>query len=334
MNPNDLKRGIVSRHSRADGGSHGLEKLERIPRRSVIPGSGGHRRRSGKARQQQGKIWSIILGGVALCVLLLTFIIWLLPVLQRGKSGEVTMELPAARREASVHVASRFPSPSGEEALKLVENALSNRDPGQVEHLFRKGNSSPQEIVSFCMATEKRDGAFNGLNWISSLDTPELLIEGVVAKYKDVDTGEHQRLVLLTPDRDGRWQVDFDAFARAVKPSWEQILRLDNPQGTIRVIVTPDVYYNGPFRNESEWTSYTMTSPDVEIPLHGYGKRNSPQDRVLRRMFSEGGKSMRVTLEIRRVEGGGERQFEISRVLAQDWIIPAAALPDQARRGF
>ena len=136
MNPNDFKRGIVSRHARADGSSHGLERLERIPRRSGATSGSGRRRRSGKAQQKLGRIWSLILGGVALCVLLLAFVIWLLPVLQRVKSeyssGPVKMEIPTARREPSTRVASKFPSPSGDEAKTLVESALSNRDPEKV----------------------------------------------------------------------------------------------------------------------------------------------------------------------------------------------------------
>jgi hypothetical protein len=42
-------------------------------------------------------------------------------------------------------------------------------------------------------------------------------------------------------------------------------------------------------------------------------------------MFSKQEKVARATLEIRRVEGAGSRQFEILKVVAEDWV--AAEVP-------
>jgi hypothetical protein len=47
----------------------------------------------------------------------------------------------------------------------------------------------------------------------------------------------------------------------------------------------------------------------------------SPQAAALKSIFAQEAKLHRVALELRRVEGAGTRQFEISRVLAEDWVM-------------
>jgi hypothetical protein len=64
-----------------------------------------------------------------------------------------------------------------------------------------------------------------------------------------------------------------------------------------------------------------MASHDTELVILGYCKVDSPQAAAIKWIFSNEGSINRVTLEIRRVEGAESRQFEISRVLAADWIV-------------
>lgn len=321
MKSRDIQRGISSRHVRAGGETPDIGRVSRLHDPDVRPKSGVSRSRG--SRQNAGRkkavmIWSIGLGTATLSVMGAAFFMWLLPLMKPG-GGHLAND--AARTDREVRVASRFPSPSREEALDLVNRALSNGDPDQVDRLFRVGSSTSRAVADFCEASGERDGKLNGMDWLSCLDTGGLLIEGVVVNYQGKEKPV-QRLALLTPDGSGRWQLDFDAFARSVKPSWEDILDGGADQAVVRVIVAPDVYYNGPFRDEGEWTSYGMTSPDLDQILRGYCKVGSPQADVMKRLFSDETRTSRAILEIRRVKDGEKGQFEITRLLARDWILP------------
>ena len=61
----------------------------------------------------------------------------------------------------------------------------------------------------------------------------------------------------------------------------------------------------------------------METTLCGYCRIGSPQDQAMRKLFADGTSSTRVSLDMRRVKDGEPRQFEITRLLARDWVIPA-----------
>jgi hypothetical protein len=43
------------------------------------------------------------------------------------------------------------------------------------------------------------------------------------------------------------------------------------------------------------------------------------------KLFIDGRKLSRATLEIHRVKDGGPLQFEIARVVTEDWVVPGPA---------
>ena len=92
-------------------------------------------------------------------------------------------------------------------------------------------------------------------------------------------------------------------------------------------MVGKDSYYNGLFRDESKWVCYAMGTPDHEVVLLGYCRKGSLQAAAMERIVAEdrlgeGGRALkRATLEIRRIAGAESRQFEIARVLAEDWVV-------------
>ena len=117
------------------------------------------------------------------------------------------------------------------------------------------------------------------------------------------------RLALLTPDEKGVWKIDFDAFARTVEPSWEEIVGGRADEALVRVIVARDSYFNAAFSDDTKWESFGMASPDHDGVLLGYAATGSPQAQALGRILAEenaqeGSKPMRrVTLKLKRVEG-------------------------------
>jgi hypothetical protein len=215
---------------------------------------------------------------------------------------------------------SQFPSPKAEEALALVKQALAVREPENVVKYFRPGTASPQTVVEFLGGLETSEGPMDSLHWLSNIRTGAFPIEGVAVKFKGMERPS-SRLALLTPDTSGKWQIDFDAFARTVTPSWTELLENQAQVGLVRVFVEKDFYYNGPFRDEKEWRCYAIASPELKETLRAYCKIGSRQAAAIASILSKEVKFARATLEIRRVEGAESRQFEISKVLAKDWVL-------------
>lgn len=267
-------------------------------------------------------IWSVMLATVTLAVLGVCFSLWVRTRISSEVVATVSDETPASER-----VASKFPSPSQEEALELVKRALANRNQSQIPSLFRMGDATGAEVLDFLESSGERDGAVERYDWLSSMDSDGLLLEGVLVVYKN-DAKPIERIAFLTPDDSGSWKVDFDAFARSTRPSWEELLTKKADVALVRVMVGHDYYYNGIY-NEKEWICYTIASPDTEELLRGYCKVGSPEAEKMELLFSEGQKMSRATIEIRRNKEAESKQFEITRMLAGDWVL--AGIP--ARHG-
>ncbi len=333
MNPEEPKRGVkLSVTSRSPGSAPDLGPVDQMSRIGRV--REGVRRRadgnSSRRRSDQSKVrrhrmqrkvvamWSAVIGLVAFGALAAAFGLWLWSASKRApdKSERVRSEDSSRAQKRS-----KFNSPSDRETLALVKRALAVRDPDEVAELIRPGSLSPAEVVTRLRDLERQEGKAVDLRWLSSVDKNGLSLEGVEVTCGG-GANRRKRLALLTPDAAGVWKLDFPAYARLVEPSWDKLLAGDEPSAVVRVSVAQDRYFNGPFQNEREWAAYGMVSPDMEELLVGYCKRSSEQFQALERMWSTDDASvLRTTLEIRRVEGADRRQFQITRVLAEDWVM-------------
>lgn len=288
----------------------------------------GESGRGGRERRKRRTViltWSLVLGLVATVGLGLA--VWLgLRSSPRKDVGAVVGKVVEKRVE------SEFESPSEAEALDFVKRALAIRDPAKVAEYFHPGEASRQDVIGFLGTMEAKDGRSDGFVWLSSMDANGILIDGVLVKTI-LDGMPRNRLAFLTPDDKGRWKLDFDSFARTVEPSWSGLLEGGVMEGTVRVIVAADTYYNGPFRDDREWVCYGMVSPDTKILMMGYCRKDSPQARAMKQIVeaedvprgsgASGKSPRRATLRLRRMEGAESRQFEISSVIAEDWVVSA-----------
>jgi hypothetical protein len=273
--------------------------------------------------------WSSVLVVVALSVLAFFVVSWL-----RGQMGRKAAADLATAPAMQRHKVSQFPSPSEKDALALVKNAMAVRDPAKVGEYFRLGGTEPAAVVSFLEGMRELDGEIRGYQWLSSMDANELLIDGVLVNTSR-DGTPRNRLALLTPDGHGVWKIDFDAFARTVRPPWEELLAEDGGKGVVRVILAKDSYFNGPFKDDGEWLCYGMASPDSEKILLGYCRKDTPQAHALSLVFpreeepqNAHSRLKRATLELLRPDGAEARQFEITRVLAEDWVLSDKAFDE------
>lgn len=274
--------------------------------------------------------WSVVfmliaLGTVTICVLL-----WVRPNAGDEASSADGSVLPAGVQK---RVESEFESPTEDESLAIVRRALRIRNESDVEEYFRPGKGGAAEVIGFLTKMEEMDGKVDGYEWLSSMDANGLLLDGVAVRTRK-DDQTRNRLALLTPDENGRWRVDFDAFARVVEPSWAKLMQAEASKAMVRIVAAKDSYFNGAFASDNEWDCYGLASPDHEEILIGYCRKGSSQARAMARIMEEGeevqsnGNLHRAVLEIRRVAGAESRQFEISRVLAQDWVMGKVAFDE------
>lgn len=326
MKSDGIKRSVrAHRYERSTGDAPNIGRVARMPgtgmpmvkqKRRSRRGEGGWL--SGENHQQVFLKWTMLLAGVALLLLGGVLWLWLSPKI--AAKGNLAALSPV-ENDSDVRVIARFPSPSERDALAMVKRALAARDPAAIEQLFRTGSSGPEEILRFLENLESVDGKISGYEWLSSLDANQLSIEGVQVNFENAGV-VHNRLALLTPDAKGKWKIDFDAFARTASPPWKEILENRAEKAVVRVLVGKDSYFNGPFRDEKQWVCLGMVSPDTDELLFGYCKAGAPPAAAIDWILSKGEvKFFRATLELHRVEGAEARQFEISRVLAQDWIV-------------
>ena len=110
------------------------------------------------------------------------------------------------------------------------------------------------------------------------MDANGLLIDGVIVNT-DPGWQAAQPAGAADAGRKGEVENRFRAFARTVKPSWNELLENDAGQGLVRVIVAKDSYYNGPFQDETQWVCYGMASPDTEEIMLGYCRKDSRRPR-------------------------------------------------------
>lgn len=343
MKPEEFKRGVQKGvNTRNVGSSPTLGRVERMPgvgrprgwsRRSADGNEGNdgaadgsqRRRRHDRAKVRQRRtlrtviaVWSIVFGVLALGILGLAVFFWLRSMSDRAQD---TTEKDRIAEESRTRKTSEFKSPSQPDALVLVREALAVRHPDEVAAVIRLGSMTPEEVVNKLRAITKEDGEIVGMVWLSSIDKNGMSLEGVEVTYAGT-AKKVKRLAVLTPDARGVWKLDFPAFVRQVEPAWEKLLDGEESVGVVRVSVARDRYYNGPFQDEGVWAAYGMVSPDMAELLVGYCKRDSNQYRAMELMWSnEDNLVIRATLEIQRVEGGDRRQFEITRVWAEDWVM-------------
>lgn len=323
MSSQDIQRGVTSRQIRVSGKAPTLENALRLREfGNAHPDRKRMRRKSTRPRSASAKLplrWIILLGVITLAAFAVPFGIWISKH-QENFADDSTRASEFPEVEYVVRVPSRFPSPSQEDATQMVEKALANRDPAEVSTYFRS-TFRPDEVIDFLEQTETRDGKIEGTEWHSSLDTEQILLEGVVVNFKR-ENATTQRFAFLTPDESGVWKVDFDAYARCSKPGWSDLLKKESPGGMIRVVISQKAYYNGAFANDNEWVSYKLLSPDAPVDLIGYCKVGTPLADSLAELFVDKIDLHRVTLEICRVSGSEVCQFEITRILSTDWVVP------------
>jgi len=236
---------------------------------------------------------------------------------------------PKTIQFGSPTVASSLPAPEPAEMEKTVTAFLAARRPQDLDPLIRGSSLRPDQIVAQLASLEAEDGKIRSVRYLRPIDSRSARLESVLVTFANGGN----RIAFLSPDANKQWRVDFDGFARYVHPSWKKILEGTAGEATVRVQVIPDNYYNGTYQDERSWACFAMPSPDHQTLIFGYAARGTPQHAALvstmnRAERSAQGGLQRMTLMIRHSGSGDRRQFEITRVLSDDWALGDLPLDD------
>lgn len=315
----------------------GLGKLGRITKDSREP-SRRRRRKSGRdarygaAGANHGAIlrrWlmlGLIVAGFGISALL----VWTLlrqnsPPNPGVSSGGTSPDAP------------QFPALAATDAIGMVSAMLEADSPDDLKPLLRPGSISPTQALAKLQAIEEEADGFSDPAWLGDFDgicSPTTFV--MVRKERGAPL-----LVTLTPDQDQNWKIDFDASVGQCEPPFSEWIEGTPRDGLVRASGRPDNYYNGPFRDDSMWACFAFTHPEGDAPLYGYCRRDSTQfeaiKTILRRNLlatSEREKlagqadSFRVTLRLRDAEGGVARQYRITEIISDEWVIGSDSLEE------
>lgn len=321
MSEKDFSRVPSGSKGRSIGQAPNMGKVHRSPQSGVVKKISG--RRIGASRKRKSaSIVSIGMFAMAFLALATIVIFWI----QKEKSLSVA-NLDFSTGSSDLKNAfsksgrKNAPELTVEEAITLVEQALKNKDASKVTEFFRLGNdTSPETALRILTDIAKNDGGITKINPLGSHFTNGIQLEEVVI-YLENENRTVNRLAQILPDGNGKWSIDFDSYVRVSKPNWESIVSGASPVSTVRVFISTDNYYNAFFSDENTWSAYAIVSPDSDQMLYAYAKADSPQNEAIKRILSSEEKLHKATLEIRTVAGASLRQFQISKVIAENWVV-------------
>jgi len=306
---------------RVDRAARDISKGSKRWSRSSHRGSQRRRERGGG---KAAKRLTALIFSAAILTIFGTFALWS----DNRQQQSVRSEFEELSRQRVVErVESKFASPTEDQSRAIVMSALAAKDEAAVLANFRLHGTPPTEVLEFLRQEEALFGSAHVESWIGSIDCNNTLVESVLVHYTKNGVNE-PRIALLSPDEQGVWRLDFESFAKKCEPTWETFVSGEATEGTVRIWFGQDNYFNGIYTDDSEWLCFLMASTDSDVLLYGYCRKNSPQGTAMasimaraRARVNQNITMFRATLAISRSEGAEKRQFEIKKVLADDWLL-------------
>ncbi len=263
--------------------------------------------------------WNIVFGVAAISIIFVFVVMYF----GKHRSGSLGSNVQGQYgMPAELPAASTAPEPLGEmETLRIVGEALANRDPERVTGYFAPSSfGDPMDVIRTLDGIKARDGRVMGMSWLGGNFSNNRHIEELVVNFGEKEATAN-RLAQLYPQADGKWRIDFASFARTASPPWPEILSGEKLSARVRVFVYRENYYNRDFADDSRWQCYALVSPDVDEILYGYVLRSSRQEKALERILALEQEFHRATLDVEVHTASSPHQFEISSVLSENWFI-------------
>ena len=139
----------------------------------------------------------------------------------------------------------------------------------------------------------------------------------------------NMRLMEVVTTEEGP-KVDWDAYARHGTASWQELWSGTTQKAVVRVFCEPSTERSEPFKDQTKWTCFRMSSPDMPQAALGFAEVGSVREAMMKKVvLSTPNYRQRFTLEIVRHEGKEEPLFEIVRCHAVGWIEADRAVEEE-----
>lgn len=184
-------------------------------------------------------------------------------------------------------------------------------------------------LVNGPETTEKRMRAFYqedgvsppGLSKFNS--TGGFTVKGKLVSA-DVVTGEFDQRPMAFVETAAGLKIDWESWTGWSEMSWEEFRSKKPSEGHVfRVSLSPVVYYNFGFADESKWQSYRLESPDKEHSIYGYVEKGSMLEERIR--LDVDTKKVFLILSLKfPAEAQTDNQVVIERFVNEGWVEEGA----------
>lgn len=129
-------------------------------------------------------------------------------------------------------------------------------------------------------------------------------------------------LVKIGIGEDVRYLVDWESWVGFCDLTPEE-MRAGKPTTpiTMRVIVSPENYYNYGFSDDKEWGAFRLELRDSTFSFLGYAKRNSEVEKALAQVQKSKKQSPFVVKVVYPPKARSQEQVEIVEILSSGWIL-------------
>lgn len=167
------------------------------------------------------------------------------------------------------------------------------------------------------------------VTFIDVVDLGGIMAARFVAKFAD----NSSRLICIVATDNGL-RVDWDCYARYNCKALPEMLGGNTQTAELRVFIKKSDYYNFSYKDDQQWTSFELESPDFEELVYAYSQKGTTTGKLLDAALSRmpPGKGLQVTLQISsKQESHKRKQFNIDRVYAFGWVRPEQDIEDAYR---
>jgi hypothetical protein len=202
-------------------------------------------------------------------------------------------------------------------------------------------SANPQVRISMCRHQDqikKRldhhqkqilNEAADEVTFIDVADLGGIMAARFIAKFPN----SKSRLICVVSTEDGL-RVDWDSYTRYNNFAIPSLLSGEVKSAELRVIIERSDYYNFTYKDEVNWSSFRIKSPDSEEVLYAYSHKQTTTGKLLDSALSRvaPGANVQVTVQISSNNNSHQKkQFTIDRVYAFGWLRSAIDIEESYR---
>ena len=225
------------------------------------------------------------------------------------------------------HEQASAPHPDKAACLELVREVHAANSAEELRSFTVLRRMNAEQAFDRLTQWKKDAGEVDVMDWKGSVENNGFSVQMVTVCY---NTGEKTIAYIRLKDRN-HWGVDLESMLHYCSEPMEKLLSKDEVSAVVRVLVSPDFYYNGEFVESKDWINVSMLFPGNYEKLQGYVKLDSPSHQALKELMRYR-KAASVLLEISRSTSMLPKQYEIKSVIAKGWVESDEVFSDQFQK--